>query len=84
MVEVEGELRTLVQQTGEVSPFDLVVITNFPKQLALYGSPSTGRHVYVWSGTSTFIPAPIQEAIITAVRQCGNVPNEFETESAAV
>jgi hypothetical protein len=75
--EVHGTVDEIVAKQG-TSPFDMVFFTNVPHQYGRAGEPDPPKHVYVRKPTRR-IPMTIDEALIRAMTQYGNIPNDFPT-----
>ena len=75
MPEVHGTVDEVVAKES-ASPFDMVIFTNVPHQYGRAGEPDPPKHIYVRKPT-TRIPMAIDEALVSAMTQYGNIPNDF-------
>lgn len=75
--EVHGTVDDVVARQG-ASPFDIVFFTKVPHQYGRAGEADPPKHVYICKPTRR-IPMTIDESLLRAMLQYGNIPNDFPT-----
>ena len=68
---------------GSPGPFDMLVVTSIPNLLGTPGEPVRPSTFARWHPDGTRIPSEAQDALMTALRQYGRIP-EFEPTTASL
>lgn len=82
--EISADVQHIVKKYGGwPGPFDMLVVTSIPNLLATPGEPDQPWTFARWHPDETRIPTDAREALMTALRQYGRIP-EFESTIANV
>lgn len=79
--KVESELASVIDESGGISPFDLVFFTNVPHLYGESGEGDPARHFYAVRPEQSRVPEALVETLGAAFEQYGRVPNAFPRES---
>lgn len=80
LAEVDQTVKQVVADLAPgTTPFDVVYFTNTPYHYGLAGEPSPSRVFANWIPVKppSQIPAPLQDELVKAVQQFGNIPREY-------
>lgn len=76
--EISADVQHIVRKYGgSPGPFDMLVVTSIPNLLGTPGEPVRPWTFARWHPDETRIPIEAQDALLTALRQYGRIP-EFE------
>ena len=81
---MSADVQHLVKKYGgSPGPFDMLVVTSIPNLLGIAGEPDRPWTFARCHPDETRIPSDVRDALITALRQYGRIP-EFEPTTATV
>jgi hypothetical protein len=82
-IRLQARITDRLRCRGSPGPFDMLVVTSIPNLLGTPGEPARPWTFACWHPDETRIPSELRDAITTALRQYGRIP-EFEAHTTNV